>query len=92
MRNTKRVEINVFGRVQGVFFRGEAQKVAKELGLTGWTKNDTDGSVRIIAEGDEGTLQKFMEWCRKGTAFSKVENIEVEWKGATNEFNDFKIK
>ena len=63
----KRAEIVITGHVQGVLFRHGARKMAEGLGVTGWARNEPDGSVRIMAEGQEDTLQKFVEWCRKGT-------------------------
>ena len=81
--------IRIKGRVQGVFFRTEVKKIADVLGITGWVKNEPDGSVAVVAEGKEEELQKLIEWCKKGTDISRVENVEVEWKDATGEFADF---
>ena len=48
----KRVHLVIKGRVQGVFFRAATQREARRLGVTGWVKNRTDGSVEVLAEGD----------------------------------------
>ena len=47
------VRIRVYGKVQGVFYRATTKTVADDLGLTGWVKNEADGSVTIIAEGSK---------------------------------------
>lgn len=88
----KRVEIKVTGLVQGVFFRQGVKEEAERLGIVGFVKNEPDGSVRIIAEGEEEKLQKLVEWCREGTEFSKVEKVEVEWEEARDESDEFSIK
>lgn len=87
----KRVEIKITGRVQGVFFRQAAKSKADELGLAGFVKNESDGSVRIIAEGEENQLQKLIEWAKVGTEFTKVEQIDIIRKEATGELDSFSI-
>lgn len=89
--DAKRVEIRVSGQVQGVFLRQSVKEEAGRLGLGGWVRNEDDGSVKIVAEGEEGQLQKLAEWCRKGTEWAKVENVEVEWGEARGEFNGFRV-
>ena len=87
----KRVELKIIGRVQGVFFRSEVRRVAHNLGLTGRVNNENDGSVKIVAEGEEPALQKLIDWCKKGTKRSQVERVDAEWQEATGEFADFEI-
>ena len=50
--DNKRVRLLIHGRVQGVFFRASAQQKAVELELSGWVRNNSDGSVEILAEGE----------------------------------------
>ncbi len=88
----KRVEIQVFGRVQGVFFRDRTTKKARELNLTGWVKNESDGLVRIVAEGEEKNLKKLIKWSKRGPLFAKVDKIDVKWEEGKGEFKDFEIK
>lgn len=76
MRN--RFKIRVFGRVQGVFFRANAKTLAQELVLSGWVRNEPDGSVGIEVEGDVTALSKFLVWCKQGTRYAKVERIESQ--------------
>lgn len=88
----KRLNITIFGEVQGVFFRTNTQAMAKELGLTGWVRNETDGAVKILAEGDEEKLEKLIKYCQGGPKFAKVQRVEVKWEEGTGEFDGFEIK
>ncbi len=56
----------VYGRVQGVGFRYTTQYEAKRLGLTGYAKNLDDGSVEVVACGEEGQVEKLMQWLKSG--------------------------
>ena len=87
----KRVQINVIGQVQGVFFRQGVKAEAERLGLTGWVRNEPDGSVRIVAEGEEENLQKLIAWVKVGTEFAKVEKVDVQWQEAKGMFTAFDI-
>ena len=55
----KHLEIKIFGKVQGVFFRSSARQKAGELGLSGFAENLADGSVEIEAEGGESGFPFF---------------------------------
>ena len=75
-----------------MFFRHEARRQAYALGITGWVLNEPDGSVTIVGEGREDLLQKFVEWCRKGTEKAKVDSVELEWSESRGTFTGFEIK
>ena len=85
----KRIIINVFGLVQGVFFRYTTRKVARKLGLTGYVKNMPDGSVYIEAEGPEDKLKELLEFAKKGPKHAQVEKTDYEFKDSQSQFNDF---
>lgn len=86
-----RVNIRIYGQVQGVFFRSSAKAEAEKLGLVGWVKNNLDGSVEAVAQGNKDDLENFLNWCKRGPAFAKVEKIEVSWEKASEAFDDFSI-
>jgi acylphosphatase len=69
----------VHGRVQGVFFRAEAQQRARSLGLAGWVRNSPDGTVEAVFEGDRERIESMLAWCRKGPALAHVEDVAVDW-------------
>ncbi|HRY52743.1 MAG TPA: acylphosphatase [Candidatus Portnoybacteria bacterium] len=87
----KRLECFIFGRVQLVMFRDFTQRKAKSLGLVGTVKNLPDGSVFVVAEGEEEKLARLLEKLKKGSLLSRVDKLEEKWLPATGEFINFKI-
>jgi acylphosphatase len=87
----KRVHLVIKGRVQGVFFRAATQREARRLGVTGWVKNRTDGSVEVLAEGDEDAVREFSLWANHGPSAARVDHVDVRWRGYTGEFPEFSI-
>ncbi len=73
----QRRRIVVTGRVQGVFYRGWTVATARALGVTGWVRNRTDGSVEILACGRIEALDRLIEACRSGPPAAKVEGVDV---------------
>ena len=74
---TQAVDVTVTGRVQGVFFRAETQAEAYRLGVSGWVRNDPDGSVAAHFEGDSGAVDAMVAWCRGGPRRARVESVDV---------------
>ncbi len=72
-----KIHFKVEGRVQGVYYRQSAIDVAQRLGLRGWVRNRRDGSVEILATGDEKALNEFLGWCRIGPEAAKVAALEI---------------
>lgn len=70
------LRIQITGKVQGVSFRSSARLEAERLGLHGFARNETDGSVYIEAEGSHKKLKEFLEWCKQGSPASRVVSIE----------------
>ena len=69
------VKIRVTGKVQGVYFRDTARREAENLGITGFARNEKDGSVYIEAEGSDDAIQKFLGWCHDGPREAVVEDV-----------------
>ena len=84
------LSIEVFGKVQGVFYRQSAKEKARELGITGKVMNMKDGTVKIIATGSAAQLNKFTTWCRQGPPRANVTNIEIKKIDLEN-FDEFVI-
>jgi acylphosphatase len=74
----RHLSIRVYGRVQGVFFRQTAKEKALRLGLTGFARNEPDGTVRIEVEGHATSLERFLDWCEVGPPGARVERVESE--------------
>ncbi|MGR8980668.1 MAG: acylphosphatase [Gammaproteobacteria bacterium] len=73
----RKVKILVSGRVQGVYFRVFTQNKAKHFAVNGTVRNLPDGRVEIVAEADHITIDKFIQWCRKGPVTARVDQVEV---------------
>jgi len=74
----QRWKLLVKGKVQGVYYRKSAKLKADEFGLSGWVKNEEDGSVSMEAEGDEAVLKKFVAWCQVGPSAAVVDQVVIE--------------
>ena len=87
----KHFSIHVIGKVRGVFFRASAKEKAQALHISGAVWNNSDGSVSIEAEGEEGNLMQFVEWCKEGPPLSLVERCEIE-EDVLQYFKTFSVK
>lgn len=85
-------QILIQGKVQGVFFRSSAQDVAMELKLTGWIRNNSDGSVETFAQGEPEKLAAYIEWCKKGPPGAKVEHIQIDHVQPKRDLLQFNIE
>ena len=81
----------VSGRVQGVFYRATTEAKARELGLTGWVRNRSDGRVELIACGSEDQLAALERWLWDGPAHAKVSDVAVT-DVAAQAFSQFSIR
>ena len=71
--------------MQGVFFRAETSERARSLGVRGWVRNASDGSVEAVFEGEPEHVEALLRWCRRGPALAEVDDIEVVWEGPRGE-------
>jgi len=71
-----RVHIVVTGRVQGVYFRQSTQVKALALGVSGWVRNRSDGSVEMVAEGAASAIDRLVKWCETGPDMAWVDAVE----------------
>ncbi len=85
----KRAHLLITGLVQGVSYRASTVEAARRHGLSGWVKNNPNGSVEAVVEGDEEAVKLLIEWCRKGPPLARVEDVLVSWEPFKNEFDDF---
>lgn len=86
-----RVHIYIFGRVQGVFFRSEIRRKARQLNVTGWVKNLPEGQVEATFEGEEKDVKKLVEFCKVGPYGAIVEKTKIESGKYIGEFRDFQV-
>ena len=79
------------GKVQGVYFRQNTLQVARDLGLSGYTMNEPDGSVAIEAEGPVEALDALATWCRTGPPSARVDKV-IANAGPIVGFSGFEIR
>lgn len=72
-----RRRVVVHGRVQGVFFRDTARRMAQSRGLGGWVRNTPQGTVEAVFEGEPEALESMVAWCGEGPRGAVVERVEV---------------
>ena len=84
------IHLIIKGKVQGVFFRVTAKKIADKLNISGWIKNTAEGDVEAMVTGDDEHLQQFINWCKQGSDNAKVEDVVITPEAETS-FDDFKI-
>lgn len=74
---SKAVDVRITGLVQGVSFRAYTQAEARRLGVTGWVRNEPDGSVAGHFEGPDDAVDALVDWCRHGPAHAEVRDVEA---------------
>ncbi|RZT32350.1 acylphosphatase [Cupriavidus agavae] len=66
------------GRVQGVGYRAACEACATSLGLTGWVRNRTDGTVEVVATGSPDQLAALRRWMEQGPPAAEVAKVDQE--------------
>jgi acylphosphatase len=80
-----RVHVIVRGRVQGVGFRYSMIARARSLGVGGWVRNRSDGSVEAVFEGPAERVESMVDWCRRGPSGARVDSVEEAAEAAHGE-------
>lgn len=79
MYSYKTIKIKITGRVQAVFFRDSVKRIADRNNLRGKVENKSDGSVEIVASGEESGIRNLLDWCYRGSLLSRVESLSYEF-------------
>ncbi len=85
------IRVRITGRVQGVFFRAKTKQEADRLGIKGWVKNLSDGSVEAVFQGDPEKLTQMTDWCKKGPSHARVDHVQTEPETSIMNFKIFDI-
>ncbi|CCW31024.1 acylphosphatase [Xenorhabdus nematophila] len=84
--------IYIYGRVQGVGFRYQTYHWAKKNKLVGYVRNMNDGSVKIVACGNDKKIKKLTHWLEQGgPSGAKIDHFQSQFCEA-EEMNDFSIR
>jgi acylphosphatase len=73
----KRIHAVVRGRVQGVGFRASTADQARRLGLDGWVRNQFDGTVEVLAAGDDAAVDQLADWLKQGPRGARVAGLDI---------------
>lgn len=88
----KTVTMKVTGLVQGVGFRWTTQMIAQELGITGTVKNNPDGSVSIVAQGEELPLEHFIKKIKASPSVAgHVDHVDLNTISNAEKFIRFSV-
>lgn len=88
----KQVRTIVSGRVQGVWYRARTRDKAIGLGVTGFVRNLPDGTVEIVAQGDENQVDALMEWARQGSPMAEVSGLQIRETPDDEKFSTFEVR
>lgn len=87
----RKIECVISGKVQGTLYRDFVRRKARGLGLVGTVENLPDGTVKVVAEGDESDLRSLIWYLKRGSMFSRVDAVDEKWSDAPQSFSDFQI-
>jgi acylphosphatase len=82
----------ISGRVQMVMYRDFAQRKASAPRILGEVRNLPDGTVEVVAEGEKGVLERYLEVLKQGPVLARVDNVNVTWVAPTRAFKNFSIE
>ena len=84
--------MKVTGLVQGVGFRWTTQMIAQDLGITGTVKNNPDGSVSIVAQGEELPLEHFIKKTKASPSVAgHVDHVDLNTVSDAEKFTRFSV-
>ena len=87
----KQVTCILFGEVQGVFYRRFVKEAADKRRLVGSVRNCRDGTVEVIAEGEETLLREFLRELKETHPRARVKHSNEVWSNITGTFSDFRM-
>ena len=72
-----RRRVVVHGFVQGVYFRDSVRRRAVSTGVAGWVRNNREGTVEAVLEGDPDAVERVVDFCRDGPRGARVDGVEI---------------
>jgi len=88
----RRLRATVHGRVQGVGFRAYTAAEGRRLGLSGWVRNELDGTVSVVAEGSDPALEALLAWLHRGPPLAHVTSVDAQWAAASGDLASFQTR
>jgi len=87
----RRAKVIVSGHVQNVWFRHFTGQAAEQQGVKGWVRNNPEGTVEAVFEGEENAVRTVIDWCRRGPDMARVDSVHIVWQKECDEFDCFSI-
>jgi acylphosphatase len=91
MEANARAHVIIHGRVQGVCFRLETQKAARQCGAVGWVRNLPDGNVEAVMEGPGEAVEVLLNWCGQGPRMARVDKVDIKREFYIGEYESFEV-
>ena len=88
----KAFRATVHGMVQGVGFRFFVERIADQIGVTGYVRNVSDGTVEVIASGSDEQLKELIDRIREGPSVARVTSVDLRWLDGPIEHKSFSIR
>lgn len=85
------IECVVYGRVQGVGYRDYVLQAAQQCDVVGYVRNESDGTVRVVAQGAPESAKAFIEYLHEGSVMARVERVSIEWRSPEQVYEDFSL-
>ena len=86
-----RLHVIISGKVHGVSFRYHTQRLAGAAQIFGWVRNNPDGTLEALLEGDRTSLERMAVWFSEGPRFAKVTECQLTWHEYRGEFSNFMV-
>lgn len=88
----QKLELTVYGQVQGINLRSMIKVKALDLGISGYVMNQEDNAVKVVAEGEKVKLLALIDWLKTKPGHSVIHRMSDNWTEASGEFDNFEIK
>ena len=79
----------IHGRVQGVGYRDATVQAACTMRIAGWVRNRSDGTVEAHVQAEVETVERFVQWCRRGPPLARVTEVEAHEATVDASLGDF---
>jgi acylphosphatase len=88
--DVKTLHAVMHGRVQGVWYRDSMRREAAKLGVNGWCRNRSDGTVEAMLQGEAAAVDALLAWAQRGPELAQVSRVDIE--PGSGSFAEFEVR